>query len=43
MPDWTNEGGPGAGHDPRGGRKILLCLAIALVIGIALIKLGVIR
>ncbi len=42
MPDWTNQGGPNAGQDPKAGRKILLCLFIGLVLAVILIKTGVI-
>lgn len=43
MPDWTNQGGRNAGHDPRGGRKVAFFLVLGVVIGVILIKLGVIR
>lgn len=42
MPDWTTEGGPNAGNDPKGGRRLVACLLIALALAAVLIKLGVI-
>lgn len=43
MPDWTNEGGPGAGHDPKWGRRLTACLLIAVGIFVVLLKTGVIK
>jgi hypothetical protein len=43
MPDWTTQGGPGAGQDPKGGRKVLAFLLLGVVLGVIAIKLGWIK